>query len=98
MFQAVAVKQVMAAVVLVAVWVARAWAVPCPGPAGVAIHADNGSAAAEITLVVEGEMLPDAAPCEGEGATSYATTLVCRGAGGVRCGEIAGLRPGACRS
>ena len=75
MFQAVAVKQVMAAVVLVAAWVARAWAVPCPGPAAVAIHADNGSAAAEVTLEVEGEMLPDAAPCDGDGATSYATTL-----------------------
>jgi hypothetical protein len=46
-------------------------------------------------LEVEGQLLETGGGCRGGGATSYAGTLACRGAGATRCGEIAGLRPGA---
>ena len=95
MFGTVAVKHVVAALVLVAVGVARAQPVSCPGAASVAIHADNGSGAAEVALEVEGQLLDGSATCEGDGATAYATTVVCRGPGAARCGEVSGLRPGA---
>jgi hypothetical protein len=83
------------ALVLLAACAARASAAPCPGAATVAIHADNASAAGEVTLEVEGELLDPERTCDGDGAVAYAGTMVCRGRGAARCGEIPGLRPGA---
>ncbi|MBI3770282.1 MAG: right-handed parallel beta-helix repeat-containing protein [Deltaproteobacteria bacterium] len=74
---------------------AVAAAPPCPAPANVAVFADNLSADANLTIAVEGELRAPDATCDGIGDTTYSSTFECRGAGVVRCGMLAGLRPGA---
>ena len=75
--------------------VIRVDASPCPGPASVAVFAENLSADSAVTLHVEGQLLDAGATCDGAGATTYATTLDCAGAAAAPCGRIEGLRPGA---
>ena len=67
----------------------------CPSSASVVVVVENLSADASVTLDVAGELRDPTRTCDGAGATSYATTLVCSGMGTVRCGTITGLRPGA---
>ena len=67
----------------------------CPSSASVVVVVNNLSADASVTLDVAGELRDPTRTCDGAGATSYATTLVCSGTGTVRCGTITGLRPGA---
>jgi hypothetical protein len=68
---------------------------PCPGPASIAVVADNLSSDASVTLHVEGQLVDPGATCSGAGVTSYATTLDCAGPGATPCGHVDGLRPGA---
>jgi hypothetical protein len=67
----------------------------CPGPATLAVVADNLSSDASVTLHVEGQLVDPSATCSGAGVTSYATTLDCAGPGATPCGHVEGLRPGA---
>jgi hypothetical protein len=60
--------------------VIRVDASPCPGPASVAMFAENLSADSAVTLHVEGQLVDAGATCDGTGATTYATTLDCAGA------------------
>ncbi len=83
------------ALALVAVVGGRADAASCPAPASLAVLADNASGGSPVTIEVEGQLLDPAATCTGDGATTYAATLVCAGAGVTRCGGVEGLRPGA---
>ena len=67
----------------------------CPGPATIAVVADNLSSDATVTLHVEGQLVDPGATCAGGGVTSYAMTLDCTGPGATPCGHVEGLRPGA---
>jgi hypothetical protein len=75
-------------------WMVSAAAPACPAPASVVVFADNTSADANVNLIVEGELRDAAATCDGAGAVAYSATFACHGSGVVRCGTLAGLRPG----
>src|SRR5262249_29106857 len=68
---------------------------PCPGPATVAIQAENLARDGTVSLRIRGELLDGDTTCTGAGETSYDTTVTCTGQGTLRCGEVPGLRPGA---
>src|SRR5262249_40261800 len=75
----------------------RALAAPCPSAGVLAIVADNRSADATVTLDVSGRRVASSGACDEAGtglATAYATSVVCSGAGVVRCGRVDGLAPG----
>jgi hypothetical protein len=71
---------------------APAAAASCNGTASLTLDAVKLAADASVTLTLEGELLDAAATCDGEGATSYATTVSCTGG---TCALVDGLRPGA---
>ena len=68
-----------------------AHAVGCPGTAAVLIACENSSADVGLTLHLEGDLLEEAATCDGDGATAYAVDVPCAGG---ESGRIRGLRPG----
>src|SRR5262249_19931343 len=76
---------------------------PCGAAGAVDLWVNNESGLASVTIDVEGTLDADAVTCDGgpDLRTSYATTVVCAGAGVVRCTDpqgppvrIAGRRAG----
>ncbi len=94
MVDAVRVTRWLLAGVLIACGVGRVLAAPCPAMASLDIVAENGSADATVSILVDGELQTPASTCSGGGVTSYAAALVCSGSGVAHCGQIDGLRPG----
>src|SRR5262249_4646175 len=78
-----------------AVRTAAAVAPPCPGTATVTVFVANLSDADAIDVTLDGQLATDAVTCNGAGDVAYeGRHLHCEGHGTLRCGELAGLRPG----